>query len=297
FDGRHNIIKGGSWISCGNEALSVSRYAFRRHFFQHAGFRYIVSDAPIPAIGSYYETDVAMSAIAETHFGEDYIGVANFPKAVAELAVQAMVGKPLGKALDLGCGAGRASFELARHFAHVTAIDASARIIGMGRQFAETGVLRYALADEGELLAYKEKHLSAFGLENLPGSLEFWQGDACNLKPNFTGYDLILAANLLDRLYSPAKFLRDVHERLQLGGLLVLASAYAWQTQLTARSEWLGGFKQDGESFTSLDGLKAVLEPHFRLVQGPLQLPLAQRETRRTFKYSTMETTIWERIA
>lgn len=44
YDNRHNIIKGGSWISCGNEALSSSRYAFRRHFFQHAGFRYIISN-------------------------------------------------------------------------------------------------------------------------------------------------------------------------------------------------------------------------------------------------------------
>ena len=44
FDGRHNIIKGGSWISTGNEIVEHSRYAFRRHFIQHAGFRYIVGD-------------------------------------------------------------------------------------------------------------------------------------------------------------------------------------------------------------------------------------------------------------
>ncbi|WP_375124755.1 SUMF1/EgtB/PvdO family nonheme iron enzyme, partial [Aeromonas sp. HMWF016] len=31
FDGKHNLIKGGSWISTGNEALKSSRYAFRRH--------------------------------------------------------------------------------------------------------------------------------------------------------------------------------------------------------------------------------------------------------------------------
>lgn len=42
FDGRHNLIKGGSWISTGNEIVSHARYAFRRHFIQHAGFRYVV---------------------------------------------------------------------------------------------------------------------------------------------------------------------------------------------------------------------------------------------------------------
>jgi len=44
FDGKHNLIKGGSWISTGNEILRSSRYAFRRHFIQHAGFRYVVGD-------------------------------------------------------------------------------------------------------------------------------------------------------------------------------------------------------------------------------------------------------------
>ena len=33
FDDKHNMIKGGSWISSGNLALPYSRYAFRRHFF------------------------------------------------------------------------------------------------------------------------------------------------------------------------------------------------------------------------------------------------------------------------
>lgn len=43
FYGRHNMIKGGSWISTGNLAINESRYAFRRHFYQHAGFRYVKS--------------------------------------------------------------------------------------------------------------------------------------------------------------------------------------------------------------------------------------------------------------
>lgn len=41
FDTKHNILKGGSWISTGNEIVRASRYAFRRHFIQHAGFRYV----------------------------------------------------------------------------------------------------------------------------------------------------------------------------------------------------------------------------------------------------------------
>ena len=44
FDGKHNLMKGGSFASIGNELMPHSRYAFRRHFYQHAGFRYVKID-------------------------------------------------------------------------------------------------------------------------------------------------------------------------------------------------------------------------------------------------------------
>ncbi len=214
FDGRHNLIKGGSWISCGNETLRSARYAFRRHFFQHAGFRYVVSDTAPSVPGSHYETDKILSEYAEFHYGDEYFGVPNFPQALARIAIRAMGNKPARKALDLGCAAGRATFELARHFEHVTGIDFSARLIGSGVQMLEHGMLRYTLIDEGKLVSYKERTLADLGLDKVRHKVDFFQGDACNLKSLFTGYDLIFAANLIDRLYSPIKFLSSVHERL-----------------------------------------------------------------------------------
>ena len=297
FDDRHNLIKGGSWISCGNESLKSARYAFRRHFFQHAGFRYVIAAMPLVQYGSHYETDKLLSEYAEFHYGDTYFGVANFPAALAELAIAAMRGKPAHKALDLGCASGRATFELARHFDHVTGIDFSARFIGQGVQFAEQGVLRYTLTDEGELVFYKERTLSGLGLDDVKCKVEFYQGDACNLKPLFSGYDLILAANLIDRLYDPAKLLTTIHTRLNPGGLLLIASPYTWLKEHTKREAWIGGFKRDGESFSTLDGLKEILGSHFRLVQGPQEVPFVIRETRRKFQHTLSEVTIWERVA
>jgi 5-histidylcysteine sulfoxide synthase/putative 4-mercaptohistidine N1-methyltranferase len=295
FDGRHNLIKGGSWISCGNEARLAARYAFRRHFFQHAGFRYVAGEPPRAPVASNYETDKLLSEYAEFHYGDEYFGVSNFSRSLAELAIRAMDSRPKRRALDLGCAAGRASFELARAFDEVTGIDFSARFIGLGVQIAEQGVLRYSLVDEGELVSYRERRLADLGLEAARGRVAFFQGDACNLKPIFCGYDLILAANLIDRLYSPAKFLDSVHERIWPGGLLVIASPYTWLTEHTPREEWLGGFKRDGESVTTLDGLKAHLGRHFRLIRGPLAVPFVIRETRRKFQHTLSEVTIWER--
>ncbi|MBK8121040.1 MAG: 5-histidylcysteine sulfoxide synthase [Sulfuritalea sp.] len=294
FDERHNVIKGGSWISCGNEALPASRYAFRRHFFQHAGFRYVVSDAPATAQASHYETDRLVSEYAEFHYGDEYFGVPNFPRALARLAIAAMGDKPARKALDLGCATGRASFELARHFEHVTGIDFSARFISLGVRLAEQGRLRYTLVDEGELVAYKERSLAQLGLDKVARKVEFFQGDACNLKPVFSDYDLILAANLIDRLYSPQQFLETVHQRLKPGGMLLIASPCTWLPEHTKREAWIGGFKKDGENFTTLDGLKFILGKHFNLLRGPLSVPFVIRETRRKFQHTLSEVTIWE---
>ncbi len=297
FDDRHNLIKGGSWISCGNESLKSARYAFRRHFFQHAGFRYVIAAMPAVQPGSHYETDKLLSEYAEFHYGDTYFGVANFPTALAGLAITAMRGKLAHKALDLGCASGRATFELARHFDHVTGIDFSARFIGQGVQLAEQGVLRYTLTDEGELVFYKERTLTGLGLDDVKRKVEFYQGDACNLKQLFSGYDLILAANLIDRLYDPAKLLTTIHTRLNPGGLLLIASPYTWLKEHTKREAWIGGFKRDGESFGTLDGLKEILGSHFKLVQEPQEVPFVIRETRHKFQHTLSEVTIWERVA
>ncbi len=296
FDERHNLFKGGSWISCGNEARLAARYAFRRHFFQHAGFRYVAGEAPKAPVASHYETDKLLSEYAEFHFGDAYFGVPNFSKVLADLAIAAMGDKPKRRALDLGCAAGRASFELARAFDEVTGIDFSARFIGLGVQIAEQGVLRYTLVDEGDLVSYRERRLADLDLDDTRGKVALFQGDACNLKPLFSGYDLILAANLIDRLYSPAKFLDEVHERVNPGGLLLIASPYTWLAEHTPREEWIGGFKKDGENVTTLDGLKAHLGSHFRLAQGPLEVPFVIRETKHKFQHTLSEVTIWERL-
>lgn len=296
FDNQHNLIKGGSWASCGNETLRSARYAFRRHFFQHAGFRYVSSDAQVKQPNAFYESDRQMSEYAEFHYGDSYFNVANFPKAMADLAIAAMGDQPARTALDLGCASGRATFELARHFEQVTGIDFSARFVGQGAEMAEQGVLRYTLTDEGDLVSYKASQLADLGLQACTGKVAFFQGDACNLKPQFSGYDLILAVNLIDRLYNPASFLQTVHERLNLGGKLVLASPYTWLEEHTPRAQWVGGFKKDGENYTTLDGLQDMLGPHFRRVGEPQKVEFVIRETRHKFQHSYSEASVWERI-
>ncbi|MDD2898778.1 MAG: 5-histidylcysteine sulfoxide synthase [Desulfuromonadaceae bacterium] len=294
FDTRHNLIKGGSWISTGNEATRDARYAFRRHFFQHAGFRYVESSAPVVIHDDHYESDALTAQYCDAHYGPRHFDVANFPQACAQICLEQMGGRTKGHALDLGCALGRASFELAQGgFAQVTGLDFSTRFFRLADKMRDDGYLRYALLEEGDIVSFHEIGLKDLGLEATSNRVQFFQGDACNLPEKFSGYDLVLAANLIDRLYSPRRFLSMIHQRMNPGGLLVVTSPYTWLAEYTKKEEWLGGYRDAGEPVWSLDGLKNALAPHFDLVGEPQDVPFVIRETRRKFQHTVAQLTVW----
>ncbi len=297
FDGQHNLFKGGCWVSTGNYALKAARYAFRRHFFQFAGLRYIEAD-PLPKVETnMYEEDMTISQYIEFHYGEECFGVPNFPVACAQACLSAMAGKKTSKALDIGCATGRASFELAAVFDHVDALDFSARLIETPSALQSKGMKRYLIQDEGDLVRYKDVRLSDFIADEATAQkVRFRQGDACNLAEKYTGYDLVFAGNLIDRLYDPALFLETMKTRMNKGGLLVITSPYTWLEEFTDRSKWLGGFKDEGtgENVSTLEGIKNQLAPHFVPFGAPQDIPFTIRETRRKHQHTIAELSIWE---
>jgi len=297
FDGRHNLIKGGSWISTGNEALRSARYAFRRHFFQHAGFRTILEEPGNEAAtggARMYETDRLVAEYLEFHYGPQALGVPNFPAACVEAAMRHVARDRRARCLDIGCSVGRSAFEFAGHFAHVDAIDFSARFIQSGVRLQQGGDLLYEVPSEGELTISRAVSLERLGLAAVGGRVAFTQGDACNLKPLYTGYDLVFAGNLIDRLYDPALFLAGVGERILSGGLLVLTSPYTWLEDHTPREKWLGGRREHGEPLSTLAGITRILGASFTPVDR-LDIPFVIRETSRKHQHSIAEMTVWRR--
>lgn len=303
FDNKHNIFKGGSWISSGNEINGTSRYAFRRHFFQHAGFRYIESAAAVQTEFATYETDSDITQACENHYGQTSLDLPKFAQACAQAAINVMqqdksfTGRNDLSVLDVGCSVGRSSFELAKHFAHVTGLDFSARFIQLANQLQQGNLVRYTLPIEGEIMDFKQASLAELDLDKTAHKCEFLQQDAANIKPRLTGYDMVFAADLLDRLYDPQAFLSQVHQRLNAGGLLWLASAYDWQAAVTPKQRWLGGYKdsKSGENVSSLEGLQQVLNTHFSLVNEPYDLPRVTRLNHRTFNYALAQVTVWKK--
>ena len=212
FDDRHALMKGGSFISLGNETLRSARYAFRKHFFQHAGFRYVKSSNAYRTKlnDNVYETDELIAQYCEFHYGKENFDVKNFCVNSVELLKPYIKDIKNKKALDLGCSVGRSTFELANHFDEVIGIDFSANFINVGVKLKTFDNLIYKVKKEGELFEEKTVSLESLALEDIKDKVSFMQGDACNLKDIYTGFDLIFCSNLIDRLYYPKKFLEDV---------------------------------------------------------------------------------------
>lgn len=294
FDGKHNIIKGGSWISTGNEALPESRYAFRRHFIQHAGFRYIESDEQVKQIFNTYETDTLISQYLEFHYGDTYFNVPNFPVACIEAIKKHLKDCKTNRALDIGCAVGRSSFELARIFEHVDALDFSTRFIRNAINLVKHGKIKYMITDEGDLSSLKTFNLNALDLDSQVHNINFAQGDACNLKSQYNNYDLIFAGNLIDRLYSPKKFLTDISTRINKNGFLALTSPYTWLEEYTNKENWLGGKKENGENLTTFQALNTELSTDFEFV-AKYDIPFIIRETARKFQHTIAQLTLWKK--
>ena len=291
FDGKHNLIKGGSWISTGNEATHHARYAFRRHFYQHAGFRIVESETPLVIHNDEYETDVEVANSCEANWGIN----ADFQKKLAAVTLEHTQNMKIEKVLDLNADTGRLAFELAPHFDKITALDFSARFIRMPIQLQEKGFIRYIIKDEGELVFYRDVLLSDFELGENKENILFMQDNANNLKPIYSGYDLILAPNLLEELICPILFLKQIHERINDNGLLIIASTYDWERNNIERAHWPGGFKQDGEPVSSFDGIRSILSAHFDLVKEPENIIQTLRKSTRVSEVRTSEVSIWKK--
>ena len=66
-------IQGGAWVSTGDEASRFARFAFRRHFFQHLGFRVACS------VDSDEKTDLPVRLVTDNVFvlGAEVLGRSN----------------------------------------------------------------------------------------------------------------------------------------------------------------------------------------------------------------------------
>jgi len=295
FDGKHNIIKGGSWISTGNEATLHARYAFRRHFYQHAGFRYVESEIEPKIRVDSYNTDEDVAISCEANYGDDYFQMKKLPLQVFDFLENNIENPSDKKFLDLNAETGRLAFEASNIFNNVTAVDISARYIKPAVELQKNGLTRYVIQDEGSLQIFKDIEINDLELKGSFDKIQFLQDDAMKLKEKFNGYDAICAINLLEELNDPASFLESIHERLNKDGIFVLGSTYQWDDKICPNDKWIGGFKKDGEPVKSFDGISKILGNAFQLEKEPITLKYPVRKSSNRFEILISELSIWRK--
>jgi 5-histidylcysteine sulfoxide synthase/putative 4-mercaptohistidine N1-methyltranferase len=296
FDDRHNLILGGSWISTGNEASADARYAFRRHFYQHAGFRYVEAEHAPPAHGDPYIGEPDVTRTCAAHWGEDSLGLDNFYVQLAGLCREQGAGG--GRALHLNCGAGRLVFELTRDHEYALGLDFSARFVRVCDTLHRNGQVHHTLAAGGEIVTFHEIRLDGHGLDSKRDRAAFFQDNAANLQAKWGTFDLLVVTDLLDNMPDPRAFLSAVHRFVKPGGLLVLSSAWQWKDERTPREGRLGGYKDDtGENRTESATLRELLGDHFTLLGDATPLRRTRHENARRITVLEESVSSWRRRA
>jgi len=195
------------------------------------------------------------------------------------------------RALDLGWADGRASFEHVLVCGSVLGIDYSHQFIDAAEKLRAGGELGYPRVDEGELRTL----LLARRPEGIPADrVSFEQGDAMQLRAGLGVFDVILMANLIDRLSEPKRCLRQLAPLMRSGGQLIITSPYTWLPDYTPKANWLGGREEDGLRKTTLQGLQESLDGEFELRQTK-DLPFLIREHARKFQWSVAQASLWRR--
>lgn len=319
FDGQHQMIIGGSFISTGDEASAWARFHFRPHFFQHAGFRLVHapdgSDGAVVHLGvaaeqnrensNAYEKESVFNEYMTLHYGSPELqmpyadgpqAATQFPQRCADLVAE-WCGKLSivpGRALDIGCAVGGAAFSLAETFEEVVGVDLSEHFIKAAQELQRNHELPYQCKAEGDIYSGQTAIVSA----DVAMRVEFRRADACALPPEFTDFDAVLMANLLCRLPSPAACLRRMSGSrgiVRRGGLLVTVSPYTWTESFTPKDLWLGGYVNEaGEEHLSEEGLRQILAEDFDLLEVH-DMPLVIREHRRKYQYIVSQAVVWRR--
>ncbi len=248
----------------------------------------------------FYETERALSEYLLFHYGTPAqtmpwsfgpAAALGYPaRCVSECLDTARL-PARARALELGCAVGRAAFELARHCSEVIGIDYSHRFIEAARHLQQHGSISYAYVEEGLLTTPATAEVPA-GIDRR--RVTFGQGDAQALHSDLGQFDVVLLANLVDRLRDPSSCLNALPSLLRTGGQVILTTPCTWLEEYTPRSHWLGGFERDGLPVRTLATLQAVLGTHFTLVRT-LDMPFVIREHARKFQWSVAQATVWVR--
>ena len=150
-----------------------------------------------------------------------------------------------GPVLDLGCGVGRTTLQLAKQTSElVLGIDLNFSLARVGASILQTGRVDYARRRVGLVYDRRTFDVPFASAENA----DFWVCDIAALPFADHTFGTVAALNVLDCVPSPRELLLTLSLALRSGGTALLACPYDWSPAATPAGAWLGGHSQRGET-------------------------------------------------
>jgi len=240
-----------------------------------------------------YETDPLLHQYLLFHYGtaEDQLPYSFGPSESLFYPVRCVteflpgIGR-VERALDLGCAVGRSTFELARWADEVIGIDLSSKFIAAAQAMQKAGEVEIHILEEGQRFTTVTRKLDP---EIDRSRCQFFVEDALHIGAELGTFDLVLAANLVDRVSRPVDLLAELKRLVRMGGHFILASPYTWLEEFTPHGNWLAD-----ASVSTLSRIQELLGPE--LVPVALKdLPFLIREHARKFQWSVAQGSVWKR--
>lgn len=150
--------------------------------------------------------------------------------------------------LDLGCAAGRMTFELAAQSSIGVGLDMDFRLVEAAAQIQRQGRVEFHRVHSAKRVRPDRVSFEA------PGNTLFLVGDA--LDPPFgpEAFGTVAALNLLDNVSVPLTLLAQMDALLVSGGRLLLCSPYQWRPDIADPAQWL-----ESEELAADQFVRAVL--------------------------------------
>lgn len=253
FDNLHMMIKGGSWASTGNLSLLKSRYAFRKHFYQHAGFRYIESEKiaksnfPVRTV----DQDIAKKIHEQfQEFNQSYF------KKLEKMILQSLDGLSDNlNILNFHPGSGKLSLSLAKKYKNITHAESSANKLRPLQDLINSRRASYEVQIENKLRNYFE-----LTIEGDFSSILLVQSSTSSLSRLADSYDLVVLDQCIETITDISKFLSEILSRVNRNGLIVISTDYNFS------DEGFSGFKSSsGESYHGREALLNLFKDDFKL--------------------------------
>ena len=146
-------------------------------------------------------------------------------------------GRPrVALSLEMGCGVGRALFEMSRSAERAVGLDHSGSLLRAARVLLRGEELPYARRMAGRNYVAASVRAPAAA-----ANVELVCADA--LDPPFApgSFDRVAALNLLDNVASPRALLHHLHQLAAPGGEILLSSPFSWRDGIVEGPERLGG--------------------------------------------------------